>query len=209
MLWNLYQNDLSHHVKHPNLTMYADDHQLYTVGRDLNVMKDHLNREATKALTWYDKNYLMANPKKFQLILIKSRNDKDEVSITLNEHTVESTNDIKLLGVNIDEHLVFSKHISDICVKASQRIGVLGRLRNLIPTEAKLLLYKTSIMPYLTYCHDIWHFCKASDSRKIERVQERGLRIVFNTYSEDYHTFNLSVLSCLVCIIEDYKILLF
>ena len=65
MLWNLYQNDLSHHVKHANLTMYADDHQLYTVGRDLNVMKDHLNREATKVLTWYDKNYLMANPKSF------------------------------------------------------------------------------------------------------------------------------------------------
>ena len=78
-------------------------------------------------------------------MLIKSRNDKDEVSITLNGHTVESTNKITLLGVNIDEHLVFSKHISDICVKASQRIGVLGRLRNLIPTEAKLLLYKTSI----------------------------------------------------------------
>ena len=54
----------------------------------------------------------------FQLMLIKSRNDKDEVSITLNGHTVESTNDIKLSGVNIDEHLVFSKHISDICVKA-------------------------------------------------------------------------------------------
>ena len=77
MLWNLYQNDLSHHVKHMNLTMYANDHQLYTVGRgrDLNVMKDHLNREATRALTWYDKNYLMANPKKFQLMLIKSRTD--------------------------------------------------------------------------------------------------------------------------------------
>ena len=43
-------------------------------------------------------------------------------------------------------------------------------------------------MPYLTYCHVIWHFCKAKVPRKIERVQERGLRIVFNTYSEDYHT---------------------
>ena len=67
--------------------------------------------------------------------------------------------------------------------KASQRVGVLSRLRNLIPTEAKLLLYKTSILPYLTYCHLIWHFCKASDARKVERVQERSLRIVYNTHS--------------------------
>ena len=53
------------------------------------------------------------------------------------------------------------------------------RLRNLIPENAKLVLFKTAILPYLTYCHLVWHFCKASDSRKIERLQERGLRAVF------------------------------
>ena len=83
-------------------------------------------------------------------------------------------------------HLVFSKHISELCTKASQRVGVLSRLRNLIPTETKLLLYKTSILPHLTYCHLIWHFCKASDARKVERVQERALRIVYNRHSVEY-----------------------
>ena len=65
-------------------------------------------------------------------------------------------------------------------------VGVLARLRNLITTEAKLLLYKTAIMPYLTYCHLTWHFCKASDTRKVERIQERTLRIVYNSHSETY-----------------------
>ena len=65
-------------------------------------------------------------------------------------------------------------------------VGVLARLRNLITTEAKLLLYKTAIMPYLTYCHLTWHFCKASDTRKVERIQERALRIVYNSHSETY-----------------------
>ena len=83
--------------------------------------------------------------------------------------------------------------------KASQRVGVLSRLRNLIPTEAKLLLYKSSILPYLTYCHLMWHFCKASDARKVERVQERALRIVRNTqhsveYSNLLNRANLSSL---------------
>ena len=53
------------------------------------------------------------------------------------------------------------------------------RLRNLIPTNAKLMFFKTAILPHLTYCHLVWHFCRASDSRKIERMQERGLRAVF------------------------------
>ena len=36
-----------------------------------------------------------------------------------------------------------------------------------------IYLYKSSILPLLTYCHAVWHFRKASDTRKIERVQER------------------------------------
>ena len=75
---------------------------------------------------------------------------------------------------------------SDLCKKASQRVGVLARLRNLITTETKLLPYKTAIMPYLTYCHLIWHFCKAPETRKVERIQERALRIVHNSHSETY-----------------------
>ena len=82
--------------------------------------------------------------------------------------------------------LIFSQHISDLCKKASQRVGVLARLRNLITTETKLVLYKTAIMPYLTYCHLVWHFCQASDRRKVERIQERALRIVYNSHSETY-----------------------
>ena len=40
-------------------------------------------------------------------------------------------------------------------------------------------IYKAAILPHLTYCHLTWHFCKASDRRKFERIQERGLRAVF------------------------------
>ena len=59
-------------------------------------------------------------------------------------------------------------------------------LRNLIPCNANLMLYKTSILPYLTYCHLVWKFCKSSDSRKIERIQERTLRTVYKSQTETY-----------------------
>ena len=63
------------------------------------------------------------------------------------------------------------------------------QLRNLIPCSAKLMIYKTSIFPFrLTYCHVVWHFCKASDSRKVERIQERALRAVYKTKSDTYET---------------------
>ena len=111
MLWNRYQNDLSYQVSNANLNMYADDHQLYTMGSNANTMKARLESEAGKALTWYNDNYPMVNPDKFQLLMINSQNDNDQASLTINAHVIESTADISFLGVNVDEHLVFNKHL--------------------------------------------------------------------------------------------------
>ncbi len=86
----------------------------------------------------------------------------------------------------MDDELSFSDDVSDICKKASQKVGVLARLGNLISCETKLHLYLTAIIPNLTYCHAVWHFCKASDRRKLERVQERALIIIFNSKKDTY-----------------------
>ena len=92
----------------------------------------------------------------------------------------------KLLGVSMDRQLRFHDHISIIYKKSSQRVGVLMRLRNLLPTGTKLQLFKTAILPYLTYCHLLWHFCRASDGRKLERVQERALKAIYCNRSSSY-----------------------
>ena len=39
---------------------------------------------------------------------------------------------------------------------------------------------------YLTYCQLLWHYCKSSDSRKLERVQERALRAVYRSNTDTY-----------------------
>ena len=123
-----------------------------------------------------------------QLLMINPHNDDDRTSLTIDVQVIERCGDISLLGVNIDEHLVFIKHISELCKKASRSVGILPRLRNLIPTEAKLLLYRSSnfaifniLSPYI-----VW---------KVERVQERALRIVYNTHSVEYSHLNRANLS--------------
>ena len=55
----------------------------------------------------------MVNHDKFQLLMVNSQN-KDQASLTINAQVIESIADISLFRVNIDEHLVFSKHISQL-----------------------------------------------------------------------------------------------
>ena len=101
---------------------------------------------------------------------------------SIDGHTIRQAQEIKLLGVILDVNLQFSEHIKQICTKLSRRIGVLSRLRNLIPTTAKLTIYKTAVMPHFTYCSLVWHFCKASDRRKQDRINERGLSKMTGPY---------------------------
>ena len=79
---------------------------------------------------------------------------------------------IGALGVNIDSVINFSNHIGELCRKTSQHIGVLIRLKNVLPARAKLQLFKPAILPHLTYCGTAWHFCRASNRPKVERLQE-------------------------------------
>ena len=68
----------------------------------------------------------------------------------------------------------------------SKKIGVLARLRNLISSKTKLQLYLSAILPHLTYCQTVWHFCKQSERRKLERLQERTLRVIYNCRTDTY-----------------------
>ena len=169
--------------------MYADDHQMYVKGREHETVRCRMKTRGQQALSWYSNNFLLANPDKFQSLNINPRkldNNKNDITLSTNDLDIANTELIKLLGVHIDENLNFTEHISKLCIKASKKVGVLSRLRNLIPCKAKLLLYKSFILPYLTYCHLIWHFCKSSDKRKLERLQERALRVIYKSHTATY-----------------------
>jgi hypothetical protein len=189
LLWNLFQNDMPYQIENDNVSMYVDDHQLYTMGKDFNAIRDSLQIEGQRAADWYKDNYLLANSEKFQALVINPRNintNMESMDVSIDGQMIKTTDQMRLLGVDIDEKMNFSVHISEMCKKVSRKVGVLMRLRNMIPESAKLTIYKSSILPYLTYCQLVWHFCKSSDSKKVERIQERALRAVYRTKSESY-----------------------
>lgn len=114
--------------------MYADDQQIYHTGYDQTNVTTKLS--ACRATNWYDSNLLAGNLKKYQTINIGYSQNSDTAvhAIYVNNEEVKTVENLMLLGVNIDSRLNFTDHISSICKRASQRIGVLMRLRNLMPT---------------------------------------------------------------------------
>ena len=156
-------------INEPTAKKRYKDKLVYVRGRSPNLWERSrfaysltLWESATIVTNWYYSNILEGNLNKYQTMNIcnkGSNEDSNPYNISVKGNLIETSDGLKLLGVTMDSRLNFSNHISSTCVKASQRIGVLMRLRNLIPTMAKLLLYKSAILPYLTYCHLVWNFC--------------------------------------------------
>ena len=108
--------------------MYADDHQLFDIDKSISRIESNLQATALKPTNWYDRNLLKDNFKKYGPCYVPGRNkrkDDCEIQIEIHRSKIESYDDIKLLGINIDKSLGFSNHISIICKKASQRLELL------------------------------------------------------------------------------------
>ena len=93
---------------------------------------------------------------------------------------------MNLLGVNLDNKLNFSKHISNICARVHNQIQVLKRFRHILSSSTKAWLYKAFIMPHFQYCCTIWHFCGAGNSEKLELLNKHALRIILGDNVSTY-----------------------
>ena len=69
-LWNIFQNDLVYEIER-NLSMYADDNQLFEISDNVATINDNLNANARKASSWYESNLLKGNLSKYHTMLIQ------------------------------------------------------------------------------------------------------------------------------------------
>ena len=116
--------------------MYADDHQIYHTGSDQSSITSKLRDSARTATKWHDSNQVLAGNLEeisncMNIAGYSQDNNSAAHAICVSNEEIKPVQNLKLLGVTIDSKRNFTNHISLICKKASQKIGVLMRLGNL------------------------------------------------------------------------------
>ena len=86
----------------------------------------------------------------------------------------------------IDEKLNFSEHVSSLCNKAAGQLNALSHISKYIDDYSRKIIYNSFIMSNFTYCVPVWHFCGKVNNGKIEKINERALRILFNDFTSSY-----------------------
>ena len=86
----------------------------------------------------------------------------------------------KLLGITIDEHLNFNKHITNICQSLSRKFIAMSRLSSLLSLQQKNVVSNSFISGQLNYCHLTWMFVFVRCYSKINKLHDRSLRLCHN-----------------------------
>lgn len=88
----------------------------------------------------------------------------------LNKRTV-----LNFLG---DENLSWKNHIHALTTKISKTVGLIAKLRHIVPNRTLLDIYKTLIAPYITYGLTSWGNASKTLLNKVLVLQKRALRLI-------------------------------
>ena len=83
---------------------------------------------------------------------------------------------IRYLGILIDSNLSWKFHIDYVCQKVSKTIGII-KLRHFVPRHVLLTLYRSLILPYISYGICAWGHTAETHLHRLLVLQKRALRL--------------------------------
>ena len=91
-----------------------------------------------------------------------------------------NSSNVKLLGITIDSALSFDMHVIKLCKKANQKFHALARLSNYMELDKLRLIMKAFIISRFSYCPLVWMFHSRGVNKRINKIHEKSLRLVYN-----------------------------
>ena len=183
LLFICYVNDLHRHCVHTLPYVYADDTALLCTGETPDEVAAKLQSELDHLSNWFAFNRLSVNTSKTKSMLFtstRSRFKDSNIEVTLCSQSVEQVSEIKYLGLLLDPHLSFDRHINRLCGKINSRAKMLWRMRGFIDAELAKKLYVSLIHPHLLYCNFVLDGTTEGNKSKLQVQQNSALRAVLD-----------------------------
>jgi hypothetical protein len=179
LLFVLYINDIVSAVDFVKIRLFADDTLLYVECNNVNDGIDKINHDLVNIMDWLNYNSLALNVKKTKAMIISRKDVRAEKQIKVDNDQIEIVNEFSYLGVLIDSKLSFINYSNYIVRKMTMKFHMLNRLSAKFSNVPILcMLYKTLIQPHIDFCATILFMLSDSQLRKLQKVQNKVMRLI-------------------------------
>ena len=116
-----------------------------------------------------------------KVLLITSRQKRHTLqdsclSLRYDEIDIKLTRGHKILGVQVDENLMWNNHFQLVSKKESSHLWLLSKIRSYLSVEHRLLFYNAYMKPHLEYCSAVWSNTPNYNINRISKLQRRACK---------------------------------
>ena len=159
LLFLVYINELPAVIEHCEVSLYADDTVLYCFSKDSHQLESKLNEDLYNVALWLKENKLTLNLSKTKSMLIGSNRklvNVSSLSVSIFDCDLDSVNEFKYLGITLASDFTWSDHVDYVISKVNQRLGLLRRIKHLLPFTARLLFYNSLVLLVFDHGDLVW-----------------------------------------------------
>ena len=189
LLFLIFINDLPLVLKdYVVVDLYADDTTFYDFQFDITQLETNLQHALNLIRIWCQQNGMVLNTDKTKVMLITSRQKRlsmqnPVLSLTYSDIEMKMTHADKILGVHVDDNLMWNNHFQYVSKKISSYLWLLGKIKSYLSVEHRLLFYNAYIKPHFEYCSTVWINTSSGYINKITKLERRVCKLIL---SEDY-----------------------
>ncbi len=193
LLFLIYINEIPSFIKHAQLSLDADDTVLYYFSNTSQDLEEKLSAGLRNVCVWLNENKLTLNTKKTKFMIIGSSrklSNIDSVTVKVAGSNIERVEEFSYLGITFSTNMTWTEHVNQLCSKISKRLGLLKRIKHLLPRYARLLFYKSLILPLFDYGDLVWGD-KNNDvlMGNLQILQNKAAKVIL-----DYHRVSVPCL---------------
>ena len=185
LLFLIYINDFRYCLNKTNTGHFADDTYIMFSSKKIKTIETVINHELKMVSNWMNLNKLSLNTDKTKLIIFRSKQkpfDSNMLSIKLNGKKLKLEENVKYLGMYLDQHLTWEYHINQLSKKLSRANGIISKLRHNAPIKTCLQVYYAIFYSHLIYGSSIWGLTYEKNLESIRLIQKKCIRLL--TFSE-------------------------
>lgn len=201
ILFLIYLNEMFYLNDDYEIISFADDTVLLCSGDNWEKAYEEADKIITSIKQWLDENLLSLNLKKTKYITFApSRADlptnAKAITITNCTEKITKVDNIKYLGVIVDQHMNWQEHVNCLNQRIRKTIHKFFVLRNILSIKNLMIVYTCLIESILRYGITSWGFLYKSALQPLQISQNFILKTIFRkdiTYptSQLYKQYNV------------------
>jgi len=196
LLFLIYINDIAK-ASSFHSTLFADDNNLHISNSCFNVLQTTVNLQLCKIDHWLRANKLSLYYNKTNFMLLTSRkHNPASFKVTINNHNISSEDNLKYLGVLLDNKLSWKPYVQKVKTQLSTACGILSKLKHYTTPPVLKVVYNSLIHPYLNYSILNWGCASNATIQPLIKLRNKAMKIInpTNMGSLEEHFQHLNIL---------------